>query len=305
MKKDNIIPIMLCHDNNYVIPSAVAIHSLLEKANRDIFYKIYVLHSDVTQRNQKKLYKEVTKFNNASIKFINIGNRFDNLFSKTRAKAHYSKEMYYKLIACSIFPQYDKLVITDVDVVFLGDISKSYTEFVYLAGVKMLNKMDFFLKNYEKNFSKKEQWLINQGIGAGYLILNLNKIRECELETNFLDFLKNNTNRLVQPEQDILNLCSDGKIKFLHLKYMTCSYMYDKYHLDDLQDEENFSKKELKEAYENPIQLHYATHIKPWNDRSCTKSEIWFKYLIKTNFKIDFIIKKLKSILFFKGDNYI
>ena len=86
---------------------------------------------------------------------------------------------------------------------------------------------------------------------------------------------------------------------------MTCSYMYDKYHLDDLQDEENFSKKELKEAYENPIQLHYATHIKPWNDRSCTKSEIWFKYLIKTNFKIDFIIKKLKSILFFKGDNYI
>lgn len=300
---NNIIPIMLCYDNNYVVPSAVAIYSLLKNSSEEYFYKIYVLHSDISKRNQQKLHKEVSKFKNASINFMNMEHKFDDVFSGTQAKAHYAKEMYYKLIAGSIFPNYDKIVITDVDVVFLGNIAPSYTEFkvsddFYLAGIKMVNRMDCFLQNYEKNYNKEEQFLIKNGVGAGYLILNLKKIRRDGLEKKFLKFLESNLDRLIQPEQDTLNLCSNGKIKFLPLKYMTCSYMYDMYNLENIKNEKNFTKEELEEAYNNPIQLHYATHIKPWKQRNCTKAEIWFKYLKQTNFQIDYTVNKFKSTIF-------
>jgi lipopolysaccharide biosynthesis glycosyltransferase len=91
--------------------------------------------------------------------------------------------------------------------------------------------------------------------------------------------------------------------------------MYDLYDRKNLEDEENFTKLELKEAMDEPIQLHYATHIKPWNNLSCTKSEILLEYLLKTNFvrkyleefhrpkKITEKIKNIFSISFKYGKN--
>ena len=36
------IPLMFCFDNNYVTPAAVAFYSLLEHANKDFSYKLFV-----------------------------------------------------------------------------------------------------------------------------------------------------------------------------------------------------------------------------------------------------------------------
>ena len=64
---DNVIqiPIFFTFDNNYVVPAAVAFYSLLHKTKDDIFYKMYVLHSNITSQKQKILYSVVEKFNNA------------------------------------------------------------------------------------------------------------------------------------------------------------------------------------------------------------------------------------------------
>ena len=135
-----IIPVMHCFDNRYVIPAGVAFLSMLENANRSFFYKLYILHTDITEENQDKLKSIVSQFENASLEFINMDNRFTELFSQTIFKGHYSKEIYFKFLAPSIFPQYKKIIITDVDVVYQGDISKDFENFEdnendYLAGV--------------------------------------------------------------------------------------------------------------------------------------------------------------------------
>ncbi|QRZ21893.1 hypothetical protein H9L11_11915 [Vibrio sp. sp1] len=56
-----VIPIVHCFDNNYVIPAAVAFYSLLEKSDKNYKYQIYVLHEDITLLNQEKLKKNHTK----------------------------------------------------------------------------------------------------------------------------------------------------------------------------------------------------------------------------------------------------
>ena len=285
-----IIPIMFCFDNNYVIPAAVAFYSLLEHANKEFFYKLYVLHSDITADNQKLLKQTIDKFSNFSdLEFIDMSHRFENIWQSIRIKGHFSKEVMYKILVASIFPEYSKMVVSDVDVVFLGDISESYVNFntkddFYLAGVKPVGKVMFYMDNYRNDFTKKEIEALS-GFCGGYLVFNLEKIRNDKMEKKFIKCFKDNAYRLNQMEQDVLNLCCYPKIKLLHLKYVACTYLWDYYKIeDDFVNDTNYTKKELVETMVNPVQLHYATSIKPWKNVDCTKSEEWFRYIIKTPF---------------------
>jgi len=57
-----IVPIMHCFDDNYVIPASVSFLSMLENANPRYFYKLYVLHTDISEKNQNTLNSIVSKF---------------------------------------------------------------------------------------------------------------------------------------------------------------------------------------------------------------------------------------------------
>jgi lipopolysaccharide biosynthesis glycosyltransferase len=63
---------------------------------------------------------------------------------------------------------------------------------------------------------------------------------------------------------------------------------------EDFNNDETFSALELKEAMENPIQLHYAGYKKPWKE-DCTKAEEWFSYVMKTPFSGQFRFKSPSS----------
>lgn len=293
MKKE--LPIMFCFDKNYVIQASVAFYSLMENANKKYNYKFYVLHSDINEIQQEKLQETVKKFENCKIEFVNMNHRLEKEWKKSYRGDHFSKEVMYKLLVASLFPQYDKIIISDVDVVFLGDISESYFELdaikddVYLAGIKPIGKVKSYLENYKNQWSIEEIKKLGD-ICGGYLVMNLKKIREDNIEEKFIKSINKNAHRLNQMEQDILNLVCHGKIKHLHLKYVACSYMWDYYKTkEDMESDENYSYKEINEAMSAPVQLHYATSIKPWKNVDCTKSEIWFQYLVKTPFLREYL----------------
>lgn len=291
------IPVMHCFDNNYVIPAAVSFYSMLENANKNYFYKLYVLHSDITVQNQVKLSQIVNGFPNASLEFINMANRFDDLWAELQFTGHYSKEVLYKLLVPSIFPQYDKIIITDVDVAFMGDISESYfvireNDEALFAGVHQIAPKGTWLETYYKNYDE------HFGLGAkerlkicgGYIVANLAQLRARNMEAKFLQYLKENAYRLLQSEQDVINFCCDDReIKYLPLNYVVCSYQYDIFEKSEtLELDPFYGKEELVTAMEKPIQLHYATGIKPWNNPSSTKSDIWYYYLSKCGMFFDF-----------------
>ena len=289
------IPMMFCFDNNYVIPAAVAFYSLLENANKNYFYKLYVLHTDISVKNQKKLKENIKEFSEFSeLIFVNMGNRFEDLWDTISTKGHFSKEVMYKVLVASIFPNYEKIIVSDVDVVFLNDISQSYfdldvNEDYYLSGVKMIGKMQWYLDQYLDRFSKEEVEKLG-GFCGGYIIFNLKKLREDNMEAKFVECFQKECNRINQMEQDILNLCCYPKTKKMPLRYLTCSYMWDKYKSEEDEcTDSNYTQEEIKDAMTNTVQLHYATSVKPWKDVDCAKSDIWFKYIVKTNFLKDYL----------------
>ncbi len=293
------IPVMHCFDDNYVIPAAVSFSSMLSHANPQYAYRLYVLHSDITVHHQKKLAGLVEKYPNASLTFINMNNRLHDVWASCGTDhGHLRKEVFYKLLAPSLFPQYQKIIITDVDVVFSGDIAPSYfvlDEYpeAYYAGVRQINPKGTFLRDYYNNTYKKQmdsEEFAQLKICGGYLVANLERLRRDGMEEAMVDCLRKNIATLWQLEQDVINYCCrDKQIVYLPLNYVVCSYMYDLCREPSVcASDPHYTYREMRDAMEHPIQLHYATGSKPWNDPEITKAELWYQQLKRTSFQEDY-----------------
>lgn len=297
VKEMSTIPVMHCFDNNYVIPAAVSFYSMLKNADPNYFYQLYVLHTDITIQNQRKLTELVESFPNATLSFISMEHRFDELWHSMPNTDHLTKEVLYKLVAPEIFPGLDRLIITDVDVVYLGDISESYfalddREDALFAGVRHINPDRTFLRDYYENYRRVfgEVGYRQLKTCGGYLVANLKRQREIGMQEVFVDYLKENADRLFQAEQDVINMCCrEEEIVQLPLKYCLCSYTYDLCEQPGVCGSDPFYRyADIRKAMDNPVQLHYATKTKPWNTPDCTMSYHWFYYLNQTNFLHDY-----------------
>lgn len=281
-----IIPIVHCFNDNYAAPAGVAFLSMLEHARNDDEYHIYACHSDITHEHQRQLMEIVGRFKNAKLEFVDMHNAYEEEFESLNTKGHYSKELIYKMVVPRLFPQYDRMIIADVDCVYQDDIGQIYrlceeNDGDYMAGVELLhsNKCNWLLDVfhiYDDQYTQEEQRVLKLGLNAGFMIFNLKKMREEDLTSKFLAYFKANVHRLKQPEQDTIHICCYPKIQSLPTRTMICSYLY-----TVLEEDE---KRVWQSALDNPIQLHYAAKEKPWNTPSSTKSNIWFSYLLRTSF---------------------
>lgn len=288
---------MFCFDDNYVLPAVVAFYSMLDKANRDYFYRLYVVHDGLRESNQEKLKVIVKLFDNASIEFIGAGDVFGKLFSLTKSKGHYSKEMYFKFLAPTLLSEYEKIIISDVDVVYLGDVARDFVEFdaasdFYLAGSPGLVRQDSWVdKNSERYRDKFTEEEINKLlVGAGYFIFNITKMRIDGCQEKFINYAIKNAYRVLQPEQDVISLICHPHIKILPADSMVCTYSYEFYKSkDDFSKDLRYVADEVVSALENPVQLHYAGSEKPWSHPGCPRGHIWFEVLSKTPFLVDYL----------------
>lgn len=296
----SIIPVFFTFDRNYVVAAAVTIYSLLKKSSPKYKYELYVLHTVLTASDERKLQKIVRKFSNASLSFIDVSS-YDPSGYMFPEKAHYSKEIFYKLIAADIFPLYDRIICSDVDVLFVGDISESYflfkDQFFYFAGVGEVESDNPRMDYYRQYFVENEIEILEKEIAAGYLLINLKAIRENKIQKKLTDFYVNNYQRLLFPEQDCIILCCWPAIRYLPLKYVVLNnyYRWDLSTLSFYQGNEYFEGdrdiaiQKFNEVLKDPVQIHYAGNLKPWNSFFIPKQNIWFRELRESGFLYEFI----------------
>lgn len=265
-----------------------------------IFYRLFVLHNDISSQMQTLLRENIAKFSDfSSLDFIDMSDKFAKEWECLGLKAHFSKEFFYKILLTSHFPDIDKIIVSDVDVVFLGDVAQSFLLFdcesnMYLAGVKANNPNAIYpLVGWKKGYAKFSQNAFNaikNGIGGGYFIANLKAWRRDNIEAKLVAYLQENAKNLVLAEQDVLNIICYPKIATISLAHIVSNWHYQTFGENwELLTPEIYSKKEIENARDNPIQLHFVGDKKPWNVPSVPKSEIWYKYMLKTSFARQFL----------------
>ena len=63
---------------------------------------------------------------NFEINFCDISEHVEPIRNKLKNLYHFSITAWYRLFIQSLFPQYDKVLYLDCDIIVLGDISKLY-----------------------------------------------------------------------------------------------------------------------------------------------------------------------------------
>lgn len=282
-----IIPIYFTFDSYYVLAAGVAFYTLLKHASRDYRYELYVLHTGLTEREQRRLQKVVNRFPDAALHFMDVS-MIDTGWDNLRHKAHFSKEIFYKLTAAELFPQYDRILFSDVDVIFNADISSSYFMFsgehFYFAGTRPILE-NRNLPGYRPDFSEAEIRLINDyEISAGYMLINLDCIRRNGMQEKMVKFFHDNINRLRLPEQDCIALCCQPDIKFMDYKYGVSNnfYVMDPSRLvfntnNPLLADTTQGRKIFEAMLADAVQLHYLGADKPWNNFTVPQYKEWRK----------------------------
>ena len=251
------IPIFFSTDNNYVPFLDVTIRSLIANASRDYKYHIVVLNTGLDEERIGKI-KEMED-ENFTIEFPDISYAVKDIEYKLPKEQHFGLATWYRLFIQSLFPQYDKVLYLDCDLIVLGDISELYNtdlEDNYVAGVVE----NWILHSPVFSYYTKEAVGIESKyyINAGVALFDLNKFRENEIEQKFVNLINTYNFDVIDPDQSYLNYLCQGKIKYLPFEW-------------------NRTPLENVEC-ENPKIVHYALGFKPWHNPDVFLGEYFWEY---------------------------
>ena len=272
-KEKNEIPIFFSTDNNYAPFLDVALRSLIFNASKEFMYHIVILHTGVDIEIQNKI--KTLENNNFKIDFANVSNSIKDIEHKLPIEQHFGLATWYRLFIQNLFPQYDKILYLDCDIVVLGDISKLYYMDMgdnAVAGVVeqfILHSPVFSLYTREAVGVDSKNY-----INSGILLMNLAKLREMQMEKQFVELLTTYNFDVIDPDQAYINYICQGKIKYLPLEW-------------------NRTPLEAVEC-QTPNIIHYALGVKPWQKQDIFLGEHFWKYAKESSF-IDDIVNSRDS----------
>ena len=241
------IPIFFTIDDSYAPFLAVALNSAIKNSDLQRDYKAIVLYQDLGADNISRLQSLQTE--NFKIELMPIRanmEALDDRMSNRLRCDYFTLTIYFRLFIPSMFPQYDKGIYIDSDVVLTDDIAKLFDIDIgenYIGACNDLSIADIppLVAYTEKAVGVNAKEYINSGV----LLMNLKKMRDDDLEGHFLSLLNKYHFDSIAPDQDYLNAMCNGKIYYLEEKWDTMP---------------NDAKPMLTET----SLIHYNLFSKPW-----------------------------------------
>ena len=241
------IPIFFTIDDSYAPFLAVALNSAIKNSDPQRNYKAIVLYQDLGADNISRLQALQTE--NFKIELMPIRanmEALDDRMSNRLRCDYFTLTIYFRLFIPSMFPQYDKGIYIDSDVVLTDDIAKLFDIDIgenYIGACNDLSIADIppLVAYTEKAVGVNAKEYINSGV----LLMNLKKMRDDDLEGHFLALLNEYHFDSIAPDQDYLNAMCNGKIYYLEEKWDTMP---------------NDAKPMLTET----SLIHYNLFSKPW-----------------------------------------
>ncbi len=268
------IPIVFAIDERVEIPAGVAIFSLLSNASKDTFYDIFILHSDKINFTDSKITAVIKQFENCRLTFRPAINDFEKAFETRDITA----PCYYRLLIPEMIPEYDRVIYSDVDVIFREDLSKYYElplDDYYFAGVNSIPAMTEDDMSYIKmnGFNTTDGYFY-----TGNLVVNSEKLRT----DGMIDIFRNHREKKYRfQDMDIINLTCRGRIKPISPSFCLTNYYYEAFVTERARMKGFYLDEDIEYA------LKYGTvHFngsKPWK-KACLNMDIWWDYYRKTIF---------------------
>lgn len=260
-----VIPIFFAADDGYMPFLAVALESLIENSSKNYYYSIKVLYTNIKEENKQKISKYERA--NVKIEFVDLNYYIEEVKDKLYTRDYYTKTTYFRLFIPNLYPQYDKALYLDSDIVILGDIAELYN--VEIKNNLVAASPDDVIQT-NKVFQEYAEKVVGVAdyrnyFNAGILLMNLDEMRKFDFQTKFL-YLLETIKFTVAQDQDYLNRLCKGKVKIISKGWNRMPIATD-----------NMPEEEIK-------LIHYNLAYKPWHFEDVAYKEHFWKYAQKTEF---------------------
>lgn len=244
---NSVIPVFFTIDDAYAPYLAVALQSAIANSSQQNHYKAIILHQDVSEENRRRI--ESLAKDHFEIEFIPMQSSMESITDRMSNRLrcdYFTLTIYFRLFIPAMFPQYDKAIYIDSDVVVTADLAELYGTDIgdnYIGACPDHSIEDVPpLVNYTVEAVGMEP---GRYINSGVLLMNLKLLREKKLDKHFLRLLSTYHFDCIAPDQDYLNAICHGRIHYL----------------DECWDAMPNNQKPPLEA---PKLIHYNLFSKPW-----------------------------------------
>ena len=264
-KYQEIIPIFFAVDDKYVPFLAVTVQSLVNNASSEYYYVIKILYTNMSEESKEKINKYTRK--NVNIEYVDLNYYIEKIKGKLYTRDYFSMTTYFRLFISNLYPQYNKAIYLDSDIVLLVDVAELYNEDIgdNLVGAvpdDIIQQNEVFQEYVEKVVGVASY---KNYFNAGMLIMNLDQLRKNKFQEKFLYLLENVKYSVVQ-DQDYLNRICKGKVKLLDMTW-------------------NVMPNATKDVNEEDIKLiHYNYQYKPWHYDNIPYGNYFWDLAKKTEF---------------------
>ena len=264
------IPVFFTIDNSYAPFLAAALSSAIKNCSSKRQYKAIILHQELTKENMEKLSLLAT--GNFSIEFVEMKDGFESITDRMSNRLrcdYFTLTIYFRLFIATMFPQYDKAIYIDSDVVVLGDLAELFDtdigdNFIGACADKSVVDVPELARYMEEAVGVSRYEYINSGV----LLMNLKALREKEFDKHFLNLLNTYHFDCIAPDQDYINAICNGKIHYL----------------DEVWDA---MPNDNAPPLENAKLIHYNLFSKPWCYEGIQYGDYFWEYVKNTEYEND------------------
>lgn len=272
MEPKKEIPIFFTIDESYAPYLDVALHSLITNASKNKKYKIIILHEELSKQSQDRIMAQSCEY--VEIVFVEMKNKLQFITDRVENRLrcdYFTLTIYFRLFIAEMYPEYEKGIYIDSDIIVLGDISELYN--VELGSCLIGACRDYSVQGIPEICTYMQETIgikRTEYINSGVLLLNCKEFRKAEFAKRFLELMNQYHFDCIAPDQDYLNAMCNGRIKYL----------------EECWDAMPIREREpLKE----PKLIHYNLFDKPWCYDHISYEAFFWKYAEKSAFYQDIL----------------
>ena len=264
-KYKEVIPIFFAVDDGYIPFLAVTLQSIVEKSKKEYYYVVKILYTNISEENKEKINKY--KRENIEIEFVNLNYYIEKVKDKLYTRDYFSMTTYFRLFISNLYPQYNKAIYLDSDIVLLTDVAELYMQDIgdNLVGAvadDIIQQNEVFQEYVEKVVGVASY---KTYFNAGMLVMNLDELRKFQFQEKFLYLLENIKFSVIQ-DQDYLNRICKGRVKLIDTGW-------------------NLMPTASDDMKEEDIKLiHYNYQYKPWHYDNIPYAKYFWDLAKKTEF---------------------
>ena len=248
---------------------ATAICSIKANASMCYAYHVHILYDTLSPENREKLSRLAD--DDFVIEFDLLAERFASLpeVQRRNLTADVPLDVYFRFFIAELYPQYDKAICLDTDVLVPGDISLLFEEYL---GAKLLGAVvDYSIQKIAPLMHYVDKYLgvdHQNYVNSAVILLNCKGLRSARLAARFLDLAMNDGLETVAADQDYLNvLCVSG------IHYLDPDW--------------NAMPSDCLCQLDNPQIIHFNITAKPWLNETVPFDNLFWEYAALSGYEAE------------------